>query len=484
MDPIILRDQDAARQYLLQGLWFQRAVHPAAATVIHALEWSLTIADAGQPLPPPGFVADIGHAALGIDRENKSPKDAAIIPGWPPGIARTYEDHVLGKIYADRYFERASDALKQIAPEKRSLGLAYIVKQIRERGDIGGVEMSPGIIRSLLDRSVNKPDELLRRGWEMLVLHGPMKLLTDMYDQIIAAARRMAEVLADEDVVALEQRTALLSMGEYVAHRQIWQTAIRLEESLPKHKIRPLQGRQEVATRVLDDDIYPVGGFASISTRGSVESLLHSQLAYMETEKELQPDLFDIKFLRDELYYYSRDENQFLRRRRTFVFALAPDLVQARFKDADLPCQRIVLVQAFMLAAVRKLSEWLSSDALKFEFLFVKADEKSPLEEESKLLALIFRELMENDTVAILSPTANDIEGHIRQRASRSMCHCLVLGAKGLKVQSKEAVVTEMRINGPRPSIGTGNESVAIVESDEPFDSWTQTLIRLLELWI
>ena len=61
-------------------------------------------------------------------------------------------------------------------------------------------------------------------------------------------------------------------------------------------------------TRALDEDTYPVGGFTSISTRGSIESLLHSQLAYMETDE--RPDLFDIKFLRDELLYYARDENQ------------------------------------------------------------------------------------------------------------------------------------------------------------------------------
>ena len=55
-------------------------------------------------------------------------------------------------------------------------------------------------------------------------------------------------------------------------------------------------------TRVLDEDQYPVGGYTSISTRGSIESLLHSQLAYMEPES---PDLFDMKFVRDELFYYS-----------------------------------------------------------------------------------------------------------------------------------------------------------------------------------
>src|SRR6202040_3897497 len=96
--------------------------------------------------------------------------------------------------------------------------------------------------------------------------------------------------------------------------------------------------------------------------------LLDSQLAFMETDR---PDLFDIKFLRDELLYYARDENQFLRRRRTFVFALYPDLVRARFKDADLPWQRIILLLALLIVVVRKLSEWLAAEALVFEFLIV-----------------------------------------------------------------------------------------------------------------
>src|SRR5207253_3290566 len=126
----------------------------------------------------------------------------------------------------------------------------------------------------------------------------------------------------------------------------------------------PVRGPRETPTRILDDSAYPVGGFSSISTRGGIESLLHSQLAYMELDE--RPDLFDVKFLRDELLYYSRDENQFLRRRRTFVFALYPDLVQTRFKDAELPWQRCVLLLAFLIATVRKLTEWLSSDALQF----------------------------------------------------------------------------------------------------------------------
>src|SRR5207253_3775834 len=52
-----------------------------------------------------------------------------------------------------------------------------------------------------------------------------------------------------------------------------------------------------------------------------------------------------------------RSSDLFLRRRRTFVFTLAPDLARARFKDAALRWQRIVLVLALLVVAVRKLTE-------------------------------------------------------------------------------------------------------------------------------
>src|SRR5262249_28731274 len=151
----------------------------------------------------------------------------------------------------------------------------------------------------------------------------------DLYEEIIAAVRATGSALGPEDVFELEHGTALAAFSQRVALRQVLQAAARLEERLPPHPGRPLARRQEVPTHLLDEDTYPVGGFSSISTRGTIESLLHSQLVYMEPDD--RPDLFDIKYVRDELLYYARDENQFLRRRRTFIFALYPDLVQARF---------------------------------------------------------------------------------------------------------------------------------------------------------
>jgi len=480
MQVVVLRDPEEAQRFLLQGLCLQRATSASASTVKHILEWALEITAGGQPLLPLGVIADFGHTAYGVDRDGRGPREFPIIHGLPPTLLRSYEDHVLGKVYADWSFERASDAMRRYQGRDRAIGLAYLIRQFRERANVGGVELSPGNIRSLFEA---QPEELLRRGWDSLTEHGLSPLIVELYDSLIAATRGMAEILALEDVIALEQRTALADMGQYVAHRQVLQTAGRLEERLPKHKIKPLAGRQEVPTRVLDEDTYPVGGFASISTKGSVESLLHSQLAYMEREAELRPDLFDVKYLRDELYYYSRDENQFLRRRRAFVFCLYPDLVKARYKDPDLPVQRIVMVLGLLLTAVRKLSEWLSTDALKFEFLLIQDKETKPLGQEGALLEMLLREQIANDTVKIRH-FADDPSGYADHLGQRSMCHLLAISSSDVDVQTETATATELIVDGPRPRVRIGLSEPMELNAEDAVECWTLTLERLLMVWV
>ena len=130
----------------------------------------------------------------------------------------------------------------------------------------------------------------------------------------------------------------------------------------------------------------------------------------METQE--RPDLFDVKFLCDELLYYSRDENQFLRRHRTFVFVLYPDLTTTRFKDAELPYQRGVLLLALMTTAMRKLTEWLSADALVFEVLFVRDGEETPLAPEFDLLKTLWREAIVNRTALLEHLSSAEVAGH------------------------------------------------------------------------
>ncbi len=481
MEPIELRNLDLARRFVVEGLGLQRAVKLTPANVRSALEWAMEIASSGQALPPVGFVADVGHIAFGADAEHRL-KDPLPLPGWPPHLGRMYEDHVLGKLYSDWTFERASDALRRYQGKDRIKGLAYVVNQIRDRAELGGVLLPPAVIRNLL---TNNPEEVLSAGWEKLESEGPLELLTTLYQGLIAAGRRMVDVLGPEDVLALEQRTALADMGQYVAHRQILQTTARIESRLPLRPVRPLIGRKEVPTRVLDEDQYPVGGYTSIATKGSLESLLHSQLAYIDPPPATGPDLFDYKFARDELYYYSRDENQFLRRRRTFVFALFPDLVAARFKDAELPFQRIVMVQALVLALVRKLSDWLSHDAIRFEVLFVQDGEKKPLGDEAALMELFLREsIARGDGSVRTIATRMAVVDHLNHSARQSQVHYLGIATESFPMNLDRVVVTELVVNSPHPLLGSGDGVVAELEGEDAFDAWHEAVLHVLRLWV
>ena len=474
-----LRDLDRARRFVVEGLWLQRAVKPAAATVRAALEWAMEVASGGHPLPPIGFIADVGHVALGADAEHRH-KETQPVPGWSPTLARTYEDHVLGKLYADWTFERAGDALRRYAEGKeRTKGVAYVVNQLRDRLNFGGVMLPPAVIRGLL--GINA-DDVLSDGWDSLMRDGPSEVQVRLYEEIVASARRASEVLVKEDVDALEDKSALGDMGQYVALRQIRQTTGRIEARLPARPVRPRIGRKEVPTRVHDEDQYPVGGYSSIANRGSVESLLHSQLAYMERET---PDLFDIKFVRDELFYYSRDENQFPRRRRAFVFVLFPDLAAARFKDPELPHQRIVMLQSAILALVRRLSDWLSTDAIRFEVLFVQDGEKKPLVEEARLMELLLREPIERgDGLVAWLPDRAAVVRHLNTLARLAQVHCLAVATEPFEMPMENVVLTQLVVAGPRPEIGDDEGVVAALEGEDALDVWQETVLRVLQDWV
>src|SRR5262249_22986644 len=161
------------------------------------------------------------------------------------------------------------------------------------------------------------------------------------------------------------------------------------------------------------------------------ESLLHSQLAFMEDAGE-RPDLFDVKYLRDELLFYSRDENQFLRRRRTFALVLYPDLVHARFKDAALPYQRVVLLLALLVVTVRTLGGRVRPAALtstsRSRGSGKKHGRESPGEEEGPLRETILRDPIASGAVQLVeTPPAAAVEQQCALRARRSLVHCLAL---------------------------------------------------------
>ena len=223
----------------------------------------------------------------------------------------------LGEALRRPSFERGADALLRYQGRDRIRGLAYLLGRMQDRTGYGGYILSPAVVKSLQQ---TPPQELLAEGRKSSNSAGCPGIITE-YEDLVTAIRSTGDLLAAEDIFELEHGTALAEFGQRVVLRQVLAAARELAAELPPQRPRPQPRREQVATRMLEEDAYPVGGFSSISTKGSIESLLHSQLALLE---ENRPDLFDIKYVRDELLYYSRDENQFLRQRRTYLLSSTP----------------------------------------------------------------------------------------------------------------------------------------------------------------
>jgi hypothetical protein len=357
----------------------------------------LELCSEGQALPPVGFIADLGFILTGLDRDARNMRTDANLKSWE-NMLRTYEDHVLGKVYADRSLDRAADVVRRLKGRDQARGLAYVIEQMRSRIEFPGMHVSPAVLKALLDLP---GDEIIAQAWALMAANESDPLLEQMYQEMMSAFRLAADLLGTEDVFELEHGTALAEFGQRVALRQVIQATELIVARIPNRPPPLASVRREVPTQALDEDVYPVGGFASISNRGSIESLLHSQLALMEDDVKRRPDMFDIKFLRDELLYYSRDENQFLRRHRRFVIELDETLTAARFKDAAAPFQRIIFVLAAAVVIIRTAIEWLDRDQLFFQLIVNNA-----LTDEIQLLQAVLRDEMQTGIVALAKPQA------------------------------------------------------------------------------
>ena len=478
---IEIRDSQTAERFLLLSLPLQSVRPLSQETISTVLSWCLEAAVEGAPLPPAGFVGDLGHLAFPTFTDDHSHKRLAADSWLPSSLWRQYEDQVLGKLYVDSSFERGVDGLARFpAPRDRAKGLAFILRQITRRAGFVGVSLSPAVIKELQRRT---PGDVLRQTSEVLSedVSSEQEQIVELYRSLIAGVRNLGEVLGVEDVFELEHGTALAGYGQRFALRQTLSVAAELRESLPSKPPRPLVRRQAIATKISDEDLYPVGGFSSISNRGSIESLLHSQLAYMEpntADESSRPDMFDVKYLRDELLYYSRDENQFFRRRRHFLFVLSPDLSTIRAKDAGQKFQRIIYVLGVLVAAVHTLTEWLGEDALLFEFVFLteskdQSKPKTPLTDEYDLLSMLLREPIATGTVQLSKRDETELRSQAESHSRRSLVHLIDVSTEPRQPLIDNTLRTRFDVGQSDPVLAIDEEP-----NTEPM-TWAESLAFL-----
>jgi hypothetical protein len=469
-----LRDPELARRHVLAGLWLSRTCAPGPESAPRVVGWLQAIASEGHGIPPVGFLTDLATLVLGA-HDALPPINARELPGVDLGLVRRYEDYCLGKLYCDLAFERAGDAVLRYPEADRGRGLCYLVQRLLTQIDFPGIALNPAALRGLQELP---GEELLRQAWQTLAEFGLDDTAAVQLAALIEGVKNAGDLLAPADIFELERGTALAEFGQRLALRQVLRAAESLVEGLPFKRPRLPSRQRQVATRLLTEDAYPVGGFSSISTKGTIESLLHSQLVYLERGQ--RPDLFDIKFVRDELLYYSRDENQFLRRRTTLLVVLDADVVAARTKDPSLPYQRIVLALGLLVTLAARLREWLSDEALELHFVLPRVAGDEPLADEQNLLELLLADQIELGAARVESAPPERLPQIAAAHCRRSLVRTVVACASEAPVPACLADPIHLLIAAPQPHVV--EEGAAPFWSDEPgLAAWRDTLRVLLE---
>ncbi len=154
---------------------------------------------------------------------------------------------------------------------------------------------------------------------------------------------------------------------------------------------------QEAATLVADEGTYPTGGIGEITTHGSIENLVRSELVYRDDTMAV--DLFALRWAEGDLLFYTRDSGALHRKRRTLVFALDPS--RLRMKDPRHPNSRAIVAYSLIARCVDDLMELFGGEGARAELRIVAPRPGDTDQEEAALFGLRLREAMRRGDAAV-----------------------------------------------------------------------------------
>ena len=235
-----------------------------------------------------------------------------------------------------------------------------------------------------------------------------------------AGMRGARALLGEVELFELKHIDKLDTRERRLAARQLRRAELLLGEVDLSAMGRPPEVA-EVDTDLEDEGTYPSGGLGGLSTRGTWENLVRSELVYMGEKGEV--DLFAVRMAENELLFYTRDGGTLRRRRRRVHLVLERDAdLGVKFPEHPLPVDR--LLEGLLASLIRDLLEAFEGDACRIE-----VHQRGPgAEASAELLRLRFTEEVDRGEVAV--HVVEDLDPEEFAEARRKN-YCLWIGAQG-----------------------------------------------------
>lgn len=155
-----------------------------------------------------------------------------------------------------------------------------------------------------------------------------------------AAMQSGRTLLGELEFFELKHLPRLASRERRLAARHLKQAELLLSE-VDLATLGRSPEVEEVDVNLPDEGTYPSGGLGSLSTRGTWENLVPSELIYMGPPGVT--DLFAVRLAENELLFYTRDGGQLRRRRRRVHLVLDRDEeMRIQFPEHPYPVDRLL----------------------------------------------------------------------------------------------------------------------------------------------
>lgn len=324
-------------------------------------------------MPPLGVVVDVAALLAG---ESLHP---AVLTGEVPArlvrAVRLYEDNFLGRLVQSESYLGLIEAFAQTKPDLAPATVAIVLDALLRRLSFAGGETLRR--RDITELGQYESSELLMLGRALLAeVPAVSERLAQQYEELAAHANLVAGLLTPAEVYLVAHSEHLRGLAQRVALGQAFDAAQWVAKNIPQR----VRGKQRpwgsVISPLADESTYPAGGFSSVSTVGSIENLVASELGYMEEcPKAGAIDLFDVRYAEGELLYYHRDEAILTRPKRRINLVLYGEAVAGlRVKHLGASWQGTILLCGVTLELMRRLEKHLGKESLELVVCFVGHD--------------------------------------------------------------------------------------------------------------
>lgn len=388
------------------------------AAALRALVWFRHLQGFGyEPVP---FIAvhDVGHLLLmGDSFPFRAVTDLEKWGEEERPLRLAYENRFLNALRSDSKVRRLIALIAQQGagePEKQDdlvqRSLEILFASVREIRLATAPRVNPVHLRDIAALDTTAPEQARARfeqdrpGFFLAFLGEFVTRQASIID--------VPRLLREEDFFELAHFDALDRPHRRLFARRV-QELVTAAGPIDVARTRVRVESEEASTAVADEGTYPTGGIGEITTKGSIENLVRSELIYMG-EESAGMDLFALRWSEGDLLFYTRDAGSLHRKRRALVFAIDP--AKMRIKDPRHVASLAVLAYGLIAVTADDLLDLFGGEGARIEVRVVSSRPAEADKEEAELFEMRLKEAIRRGDARITQEVSVDATAAVDTR--------------------------------------------------------------------